>query len=107
MPGYVDSHCHLTDDDVVEAARAAGVVAMVDVGCDAASTRTAIAMATRHPDVYATAGLHPHEARHGVDTIIPFLDDPHVIALGECGLDYYYDHSPRDAQRAAFAEQIA
>jgi TatD DNase family protein len=113
MTGYVDSHCHLDDtrgvdlDDVLAAARAAGVTAMVDVGCDAASTAAAIALARLHPDVYATAGLHPHEARHGVDTIVPFLDDPAVIAVGECGLDYYYDHSPRDVQRTAFADQIA
>ena len=112
MTGLVDTHCHLYDtrgadiDDVVAAARAAGVTAMIDVGCDAATTASAIAMATRFDDVYATAGLHPHEAVHGVDSIVPFLTDPHVVAIGECGLDYYYDHSPRDIQRAAFAAQI-
>jgi TatD DNase family protein len=112
MTGLVDTHCHLYDtrgadiDGVVAAARAAGVTAMIDVGCDAATTASAIAMATRFDDVYATAGLHPHEAVHGVDSIVPFLTDPHVVAIGECGLDYYYDHSPRDIQRAAFAAQI-
>jgi TatD DNase family protein len=50
--------------------------------------------------------LHPHEAKHGVDTIVAYLDDPNVVAVGECGLDYYYDHSPRAAQREAFAAQI-
>jgi TatD DNase family protein len=109
---YVDTHCHLYDtrgvpvDDVLAAARAAGVLTMINVGCDAATTATAIEIARSHDGIFATAGLHPHEARHGVDTITDFLDDPIVIAVGECGLDYYYEHSPRDAQREAFAAQI-
>lgn len=109
---YVDSHCHLYDtrgvplDDVLTAARAAGVGAMIDVGCDAATSEAALAMAAEHPDVFATVGLHPHEARHGVASIVGLLDRPGVVAIGECGLDHYYDHSPRDAQRQAFAEQI-
>ena len=111
--GYVDSHCHLYDtrgvpqDEVVAAALAAGVTAMIDVGCDAATTMSAIEAARRYPGtVFATAGLHPHEARHGVDTIVPFLDDPAIVAVGECGLDHFYDHSARDVQREAFAAQI-
>jgi len=111
--GYVDSHCHLHDtrgvpaEEVVAAALEAGVVAMVDVGCDAASTESAIGFARQFPGtVFATAGLHPHEARHGVDTILPFLDDPAIVAIGEAGLDHFYDHSPRDEQRVAFAAQI-
>jgi TatD DNase family protein len=109
---YTDSHCHLYDtrgavvDDVIAAARAAGVTTMINVGCDAATTEQAIAVAASHDGIYATAGLHPHEARHGVDTIVPYLDDPNIVAIGECGLDYFYDHSPRDAQRQAFASQI-
>lgn len=109
---YVDTHCHLYDtrgvpvDDVIAAARAAGVTTMIDVGCDAATTAAAVAIAAAHDDIWATAGLHPHEAVHGVDSIVEFLDHPKVIAVGECGLDYYYDHSPRDTQRAAFAAQI-
>ena len=79
---------------------------MINVGCDAATTEQAIAVAATHADIFATAGLHPHEAKHGVDTIVPYLDNPNVIAIGECGLDYFYDHSPRDAQREAFAAQI-
>src|SRR5690606_29453935 len=59
-----------------------------------------------HPGVWATVGLHPHEARHGVDTITDLFDHPKVVAVGEAGLDYHYDHSPRQAQRTAFAEQI-
>jgi TatD DNase family protein len=110
--GWFDSHCHLDHADPDEAdaalarARAAGVVGAVTVGCDAASSRAAIDIATRHGDVWATVGLHPHEARHGVDTIVALLDERDVVAVGECGLDYHYDHSPRPAQREAFAAQI-
>ena len=109
---YTDSHCHLYDTrgvaltDVIAAAHAAGVTTMVNVGCDAATTEQAIGMAAAHDGIFATAGLHPHEAKNGVDSIIPYLDDPNVIAVGECGLDYYYDHSPRPEQREAFAAQI-
>lgn len=113
MSGYVDSHCHLHDtrgadvDEVVAAAVAAGVTTMIDVGCDAATTASAIEMARRFPGlVHATAGLHPHEAVHGVDTIVPFIGQPEIVAIGECGLDYFYDHSPREIQREAFAAQI-
>jgi len=110
--GYTDSHCHLYDtrgvsvDEVIAAARAAGVTTMINVGCDAPTTEQAIAVAATHDDIFATAGLHPHEAKHGVDSILPYLDDPNVIAIGECGLDYFYDHSPRPEQRQAFAAQI-
>jgi TatD DNase family protein len=110
--GYTDSHCHLYDtrgvplDDVVAAARTAGVTTMINVGCDADTTARGIDIASRYDGMYATAGLHPHEAVHGVDTILPFLDDPHVIAIGECGLDYFYEHSPRAEQKTAFAAQI-
>ena len=116
--GYIDTHCHLYDqrrkdgtvgltvEEIITAARAAGVSGMITVGCDAASTAQAIEVAEGHEGIWATAGLHPHEASHGVDTIVPYLDDPHVVAVGEAGLDYYYDHSPRDVQRVAFAAQI-
>ena len=109
---YTDSHCHLYEtrgadlDDVITSARAAGVTTMITVGCDAATTAQAIDIASRYDGVYATAGLHPHEAIHGVDTIRHFLDDANVIAVGEAGLDYFYEHSPRADQRVAFAAQI-
>ena len=109
---YTDTPCHLHDtrggaqDDAITAAHAAGVTTMITVGCDATTTASAIDTASRYDGIYATAGLHPHEAKFGVDTIVEFLDDPHVIAIGECGLDYYYDHSPRSIQRDVFAAQI-
>lgn len=112
---WTDTHCHLDigrsddaiPDDVLSSARAADVTTFITVGCDAESSRRAIDIAARHDDVWATVGLHPHEAVHGVDSIRELIDAPRVVAIGEAGLDYYYDHSPRDVQRIAFADQIA
>ena len=108
-----DSHCHVYDDrmpggttEALDAARAAGVTGMVAVGCDRATSEAAIAVAADHDDVWATVGLHPHEAKFGVDTIVDLLGRPGVVAVGEAGLDYFYDHSPREVQREAFAAQI-
>jgi TatD DNase family protein len=110
---WVDSHCHVHDERIpdgtagaVAAARAAGVTTLITVGCDRATSLAAIAAADAHEGVYATVGLHPHDARDGVDTVADLLDHPGIVAVGEAGLDYYYDHSPRDQQRVAFADQI-
>ncbi len=78
---------------------------MITVGCDRESSLEALHVAATFPEVHATVGLHPHEARHGVETIADLFDRS-PVAVGECGLDYHYDHSPRDDQRAAFAAQI-
>jgi TatD DNase family protein len=111
VDGWLDSHCHLADADadaLVAEAEAAGVTTMVTIGCDRASSMEALAVAGRHRGVHATVGLHPHEARFGVATILDLFDGPvRPVAVGECGLDYHYDHSPRDAQREAFAAQVA
>ena len=108
---WTDSHCHVPYGDLgtgaIGAARAAGVTRMVNVGTDAAQSRLAIEVAASHDGVWATVGLHPHDARQGIDGLEELLDAPEVVAVGECGLDYHYDHSPRPAQRAAFAAQIA
>ena len=110
---WTDTHCHLEDDrmDVgtdatVRAAIEAGVSTMVTIGCDAETSRQAIEVAARHPQVWATVGLHPHEAQHGTAQLLPLIDQPRVVGIGECGLDYYYEHSDRASQRKAFAEQI-
>jgi TatD DNase family protein len=113
MPGFTDSHCHIDDrlpggaDAAVADARAAGVRRMITVGCDEASSRTAIEMAARFDDVFATVGVHPHDAKDGMAFVEDLLSAPKVVAVGECGLDYHYDHSPRDVQREVFAAQIA
>jgi len=105
-----DQHCHLPDDDVdgyVQRAADAGVLRLIDVGCDVAGSTQAIDRARRFDAVSATAGVHPHDAAGGIDGLEALLADPEVVAVGECGLDYHYEHSPRDAQREVFALQIA
>lgn len=117
---WTDTHCHLDDDryrgpgpkdlggttGVLSAARSAGVGTFITVGCDRQSSLNAIECASEHADVWASVGLHPHEASHGVSSIVDLVSSPRVVAIGEAGLDYYYDHSPRDIQRQAFSEQI-
>lgn len=108
---WVDSHCHLDPASdvtaVVAEARDAGVTRMVNVGTDVASSRAAIEVAAAHDGVWATAGVHPHDAAGGIDGLEQLLGAPGVVAVGECGLDYHYDHSPRSDQRQVFADQIA
>ena len=109
---WADSHCHLQyegiTEDALAAATAAGVERVICVGTDAAQSERGIEVARAHPGtVWATVGLHPHDAKEGVDGIVGLLDAPEVVGVGECGLDYYYDHSPRGVQREAFAAQIA
>ncbi len=108
---WADSHCHVpypgVDVDVIGEARAAGVTRLITVGTDAEQSRAAIDVARSHEGVWATVGLHPHDATNGVDTIVPLLTEEGVVAVGECGLDYHYDHSPRPVQREAFAAQVA
>ncbi len=119
----IDSHCHLDpavwgDDDGVDAvvarAVAAGVDAMVAIGSGYAfaSGPAAVAVARRHPErVRATVGLHPHDARlatpEAMAAMIALAAEPEVVALGEMGLDFHYDSSPRDEQRHVFRAQIA
>ncbi|SVD69887.1 uncharacterized protein METZ01_LOCUS422741, partial [marine metagenome] len=78
VPSWFDNHCHLGDDadEVVARARASGVVGMVTVGCDLADSRAAVATASRHDGVWATAGVHPHEASGGVDGLVDLLTEP-------------------------------
>ena len=106
---WVDNHCHLPGDgaadDLVAEARG-GVARLVDVGTDVARSREAGETARRLPEVAATAGVHPHEARHGIEGLEDLLAEEEFVAVGECGLDYHYDHSPREAQRDVFAAQI-
>jgi len=115
---FVDSHCHLdykglVEDQasVIERARAAGVDAMLDISTREREWDTIVATAERYPDVWASIGIHPHEAdaHPDVDTskLISRADHCRVIGIGETGLDYFYDHSDRDRQRASFRSHIA
>ncbi|MGB9344571.1 MAG: TatD family hydrolase, partial [Ilumatobacteraceae bacterium] len=110
---WVDSHCHVHDaripdgtDAAVAVAADAGVTTLITVGCDRETSQAAIDAAAAHRGVHATVGLHPHDAVNGVETILDLLDTPGIVAVGEAGLDYYYDHSPREVQQRAFEEQI-
>lgn len=138
---WFDSHCHLQDEfdgpagdgpvephadrlaATVARAAEAGVTRMVCVGTGAASSAEAVALARtlRRPggpavaegvELWATVGLHPHDAVEGVEGLDAVLaaelasPDPVLVGIGECGLDYHYDHSPRPVQREAFALQV-
>ncbi|MBV8949463.1 MAG: TatD family hydrolase [Actinobacteria bacterium] len=113
-PAWVDSHCHLPflsggPEGALDRARAAGVAGMVTVGTDVASSRDAIGVARHNPDVRATVGLHPHDASRfddEWDELRALAREPEVVAVGECGFDLYYNHSPHEAQERAFREQI-
>lgn len=116
---FFDSHAHLADaafdgdrDAVVQAAVEAGAVGVVCIGESRAAADEARALATRYPGlVHATAGVHPHDAatynavrdRAWIGAAL----DSGAVAIGECGLDYHYDNSPRAKQRVAFADQLA
>ncbi len=114
----IDSHCHLDaarfDDDRADTlarARAAGVERMVNVGCDLASSLRSLGLAQTHADIFATVGIHPHEAKDAPpgfdDVLVHMAAHRRCVAIGECGLDFHYDHSPRATQREVFARQIA
>lgn len=111
MRSWIDNHCHIppgTDgDEWVASANAAGVERMVTVGVTLERSIEAIAVADRHEGVFATVGVHPHDATDGMDGIADLLGEPGVVAVGEAGLDYHYDHSPRDVQREVFVAHIA
>lgn len=119
---WIDTHCHVYDertpggaDASIDNAHAQGIDKIIVIGTDAATTTQALAIAARHDNVWATVGLHPHDSKLGVDTVVPFVDGldaqdlaaRKIVAIGECGLDFYYDHSERDVQREAFAQQIS
>lgn len=107
---WIDNHCHLDDEGAAAAIGEAGaddVARFIDVGCDLAGSHAAIARAERFDEVFATAGVHPHDASQGIQGIEPLLAHERVVAVGECGLDYHYDYSPRQKQRDVFAAQIA
>lgn len=128
---WIDTHCHLSLDThhpadpdaanqsdqpgtdpaeaaavIIDAARDNGVQRLITIGTDLESSRSGSALAVSHDGVWATVGLHPHDASRGTDGIEALLGAPRVVGVGECGLDYHYEHSPRDSQGVAFAAQI-
>jgi TatD DNase family protein len=116
-PELFDTHAHLHFPDfaddldaVMARAREAGVRRMVTIGTDAETSRAAIAIAEREPSVWATVGLHPHDAAAGDEALFEDLGrlarSPRVVALGEMGLDFFRNLSPRPVQEAAFRRQL-
>jgi len=114
----IDTHCHLAHDrlhsqveTVLDRARSAGVMACIcAAGCPRES-QAATALAKKHRDVYCTAGVHPHDAAGAGEDYLQCIEslaaEARNVAIGEIGLDYHYDFSPRNTQRRVFAEQLA
>ncbi len=113
----IDSHCHLNYEglverqaEVLENARGRGVAGFLNISTRQREWKEIVALAEREPDVWASIGVHPHEAdAHsdlGAAALVKAADHPRVIAIGECGLDYYYDKSERSAQRERFQAHI-
>jgi TatD DNase family protein len=113
----VDSHAHLDAsdfdpdrDEMLQRARAAGVSAILAVACDINALDASAAFAAQHDWIYAAAGVHPHEAKLATETHYETLkrlaEHPKFLAWGEIGVDYHYDHSPREVQQRVFVEQL-
>jgi TatD DNase family protein len=126
---WTDAHCHLeyrsstnpqpepnpheVDSflNEVDSSAQAGVFRLIDVGTDEQRSRLACQHSARHENVWATVGLHPHDAVQGWDWVQPLAQQPdivgaRIVGVGECGLDYHYDHSPRPLQQESFAAQV-
>jgi TatD DNase family protein len=117
-PVLVDSHCHLDFPDfggeidaVVARAQAAGVARLVSISTRITKHDDILAIVERHADVYCSVGTHPHHAQEELEfdaaDIVARTRHPKVVAIGEAGLDYHYDYSPRDAQERGFRHHIA
>jgi TatD DNase family protein len=117
---YIDAHCHLERDtygdeldEVIARAQRAGLTHFVAVGASgvARGALEVVELAERHPAIFAAVGIHPHDAACATPddeaTIAALLSRPKVVALGEIGLDYHYDHSPQDVQRQVFSHLLA
>jgi TatD DNase family protein len=114
----IDTHCHLADPaydpdraDVLARAWAGGVARIVAIGESRAAADRALALAAAEPRIAVAVGVHPHDASGWTEAAARWLREafrrPEVVAAGEMGLDYHYDHSPREAQRTAFEAQLA
>ncbi len=117
LPLLIDSHAHLDGDkfandldETVTRATANGISHILTIGCDLESSANSIAVAEKYEHIFAAVGVHPHDATEINDATLAqlktMLAHPKVVALGEIGLDYYRDHSPREIQRSAFRQQI-
>jgi len=114
---FIDTHAHIfmpefdaDRDEALARAMAAGIELLVVVGYHLEASRKAVEAAQRYPQVYASVGIHPHDAKHYDDaaeeTLRKLAKSPKVVAIGECGLDFFRDRSPRPAQVEAFRRQV-
>jgi TatD DNase family protein len=117
MPGFIDSHAHITAKefdadraDVLQRAFDSGVSYIINPATNLADSRRALELAEKYPQVYACVGIHPHEASHATDETFAAIEElsthPKVVGIGEIGLDFYYDFSPRDTQQRVFRAQL-
>lgn len=116
MLEYCDTHCHLhfdqyklNTDEVIKRAIDNGVTRMVTVGTNGSDSQNAVDLAAKNESVWASVGLHPHDAKYlerDKALLKKVITQPKVVAIGECGLDYYYNHSPKDNQKVALKWQI-
>lgn len=117
MMELFDSHCHLEDErftgeveDVLVRMHAAGVTRCILASSDMPTGEKIVALANSHQQIYGMVGFHPHEASHfreeDLAQMAQWLKDPKIVGVGEIGLDYYYDHSPRDVQRTVLERQL-
>lgn len=115
--GIFDSHAHYDSErfeedrhQLLESLPGLGVCGVLDVGCDFPSSQAAVELAARYPHVYASVGYHPHEAdsytEEDMEKLLKLFESPKVRAIGEIGLDYHYDFSPREVQRQVFIRQL-
>ena len=114
IDSHVNLHAHQFDEDrdeVIARAREAGVRLMVEISDKLSTFEATHALAMAHDDIWCTVGAHPHEAKDHVeltaDELVALAQRPRVIGIGECGLDFHYDLSPRDEQAAVFRQHIA
>lgn len=116
---FIDTHCHIHEADypldfevVIKSAQAIGVDRLLLVGTDLEQSQAAIKFAAKHNNMWASMGIHPHEAQHYIndgDKLLAFkalAENSKVVAIGECGLDYYYNHSPKAAQQQILRFQL-
>ena len=114
---FFDSHAHLDDrrfdedlEAVIQRARDAGVTRILNAGANLNRSRQAVKLAARYEEIYAAVGVHPHDVKHmkpgDLEKLEELARDPKVVAIGEIGLDFHYDHSPRDVQRQRFQDQL-
>jgi TatD DNase family protein len=111
----IDAHCHIHEtyysldvDEVIKRAHEADVMQMICVGTDETSSRRAIDLAEKHDGIFASIGVHPHDAKTGLGNLSDLidLDNKKIVSIGEIGLDYFHNHSPRDAQIQILESQI-